>query len=362
MARPALSRAEASVQPRPSRRLTAPAALGPFVSRLDRGARRWRAYHGGMRQVRPFVLLVLCVGVLAVSSAAIFVRLADSPALSTAAMRMVFAALPALALLSLRGRRELPRLGRDDWRWALLSGACLSLHFATWIASLAMTTVSSSVALVTTSPLFVTAFVALRGERVSRATLLAALVCCAGGLTIGAADLGGGRQAIGGDLLALAGAAFAGAYFAIGRRLRAVTSMTTYVGLVYPIAALGLVLIALGGRQPLTGFSSRSYLMFLLLALVPQLIGHSSLNWALGYLSAPFVAISVLGEPVISTILAAIFLGEVPGLTRVAGALVVLAGVYLGLRAELRDAATRSDLRLTDAGAVLPDVATGAGG
>lgn len=313
-----------------------------------------------MRQVRPLVLLVLLAGVLAVSCAAIFVRLADAPALSTAAMRMLFAALPSLALLPLRGRRELPRLGRDDWRWACLSGLCLALHFATWIASLGMTTVSSSVALVTTSPLFVTAFVALRGERVSRATLLAALVCCAGGLTIGAADLGGGREAIAGDLLALVGAAFAGAYFAIGRRLRGVTSMTTYIGVVYPIAALGLVAIALAGRQPLWGFSGRTYLMFLLMAAVPQLIGHSSLNWALGYLSAPFVAISVLGEPVISTVLAAIFLGEVPGATRIAGAAVVLAGVYLGLRAELQAAGDAPGG--ADVSAILPDVATGTGG
>jgi drug/metabolite transporter (DMT)-like permease len=314
-----------------------------------------------MRQVRPVVLLVLFTGVLAVSCAAIFVRLADAPALSTAAMRMLFAAVPALALLPLRGRRELPRLGGDDWRWACLSGLCLSLHFATWIASLGMTTVSSSVALVTTSPLFVTAFVALRGEPVSRATVAAALVCCAGGLTIGAADLGGGREAIAGDALALVGAAFAGAYFAIGRRLRGVTSMTTYIGIVYPIAALGLAVIAFAGRQPLSGFSGRTYLMFLLMAAVPQLIGHSSLNWALGYLSAPFVAISVLGEPVISTILAAIFLSEVPGPTRVAGAVIVLVGVYLGLRAELQGA-ERVPAGVVDVSAVLPDVAAGTGG
>ncbi len=291
-----------------------------------------------MRSVRPGVLIVLFAGVAAVSTAALLVRLADAPALSTSAMRMVFAAVPALMLLPLRGRRDLRGLVRAHWRWAVLSGVCLSLHFATWIASLGMTTVSSSVALVTTSPLFVAGFVALRGERVSRATVLAMLVCLAGGLLIGYADIGRGRDALTGDALAIAGAAFAAAYFAIGRRLRLHASMTTYIGVVYPIAAVGLVVIALVARQPLHGFSGGTYLMFLLMALVPQLLGHSALNWALGYLSAPFVAIAVLGEPVIATVLAAIFLAELPGPWRVAGGAVVLAGVYLGLRAELRSA------------------------
>ncbi|MHB8574090.1 MAG: DMT family transporter [Dehalococcoidia bacterium] len=289
-----------------------------------------------MRDVRPGVLVVLLIGVLAVSCAAIFVRLADAPALSTAAMRMSFAAVPSLALLPLRGRRELRGFSREDWWWTLLSGLCLALHFATWIASLGMTTVSSSVALVTTSPLFVAAFLALRGERVSRATLTATLVCLAGGLIIGYADLGRGGTAIVGDLLALVGAAFAAVYFSIGRRVRTSASMTTYVGVVYPVAALALITISLVGRQPLSGFNGKTYLMFALMALVPQLIGHSSLNWALGYLSAPFVAISILGEPVLSTILAAVFLSELPGPGRILGGLIVLAGVYLGLRAELQ--------------------------
>ncbi|HLZ70128.1 MAG TPA: DMT family transporter [Dehalococcoidia bacterium] len=290
-----------------------------------------------MGRSRAAVVGVLFAGVLAVSAAALFVRLADAPALSTAAYRLLFASVPTIALLPMRGRRELPALHRADWGWLLLSGGCLALHFATWIASLEMTTVSSSVALVTTSPLFVAGVVMLRGERVSRATVLAMLVCLAGGLIIGAADVGGGR-ALAGDLLALAGAAFAGAYFALGRRLRAVTSVTTYIGTVYPIAAIALTVAALAGRQRLSGFDGQTWLMFVLLALVPQLLGHSSLNWALGYLSAPFVAIAVLGEPVIATVLAALFLGELPGPLRIAGGIVVLAGVYLGLRAELEAA------------------------
>lgn len=302
-----------------------------------------------MLRSRPGILTVLFVGVAAVSCAALFVRLADAPALSTAAFRLLFASAPALALLPLRGRRELPRLDGPAWWWFALSGLCLALHFATWIASLELTTVSSSVALVTTSPLFVAAFVIVRGERVSGATLIAILICLLGGLLIGLADVGRGNRAIAGDLLALAGAAFVAVYFALGRRLRVAVSVTTYIGVVYPIAALVLTLIALAARQPLSGFGGKTYLLFALMAFVPQLLGHSALNWALGYLSAPFVAIAVLGEPLIATLLAALFLAEFPGPLRIAGGCVVLAGVYLGLRAELLDAAAGPPSRLSEA-------------
>lgn len=287
-----------------------------------------------MRQASPRVLLVLALGVIAVSFSALLIRWANAPALSTAALRLVFASGPALALLPLYGRRDLPALGGDGSRWAALSALCLALHFTTWIASLELTSVASSVVFVTTSPLFVAALVGLRGEKPAPAMWRAIAVCLAGGAVIGATDIGRGGAAIWGDLLAVAGAFFAGCYWAIGRRLRADLSVTTYTGIVYPLTAALLVVFALGARQPLLGFSAKTYLMFLLMALVPQLIGHSSLNWALGYLTAPFVAIAVLGEPVIATILAALFLGETPGALAVAGGCVLLAGVWLGLRAE----------------------------
>jgi drug/metabolite transporter (DMT)-like permease len=302
-----------------------------------------------MMRSRAQVLVVLAVGVLAVSCAAIFIRLAEAPALSTAAYRLIFASVPSLALLPLRGRRELTKLAPGDWRLIGLSGACLALHFATWVASLEMTTVSSSVALVTTSPLFVAGFVALRGEKVSTGTIVAMVVCLAGGVVIGAADLGRGDRAVLGDLLAVAGAVFAAMYFALGRVLRPSMSVTTYIGVIYPLAALVMTALTLAGRQPLAGFNGRTYLMFLLMALGPQLIGHSSLNWALGYLSAPFVAIAVLGEPVISTALAAVFLSEMPGPLRLGGGLIVLIGVYIGLKAEIQQPPSPAVLTTGDA-------------
>jgi drug/metabolite transporter (DMT)-like permease len=277
-----------------------------------------------MRTISPRVLIVLTIGVLAVSTAAIIIREITAPALSIAAWRLIFASLPALGLLPLRGRRELRRVGRNGVGWALLSGACLALHFISWIASLQMTTVASSVVFVTISPLFVATFDALRGEPPSRLMLLAIAVCIAGGALIGGADLAHGTRSLEGDLLA----------FALGRRLRASLSLTTYTGVVYPAAALLTLLAAIGARRPMLGLDATTYGLLVLLALVPQVIGHSSLNWALGYLSAPFVAIAVLGEPVISTVLAALVLDERPGALQALGGMVLLAGVWIALRAE----------------------------
>jgi drug/metabolite transporter (DMT)-like permease len=277
----------------------------------------------------------LALGVVAVSFAALFIRLAQAPPLAIASYRLVLAALPVLVLAVWRRRRELRGLSVAERRAMLLSGLCLAGHFATWVASLKYASVASSVALVTTSPFFVAGFAFLFvGERTSRRMLVAISICLAGGFVIGAADLATGLRALYGDGLALAGAAFAGVYFALGRRVRSRVSLLAYVGIVYPLCAVVLLVLAIGARQPLSGFNGSTYLYLVLLAVVPQLLGHSSLNWALGYLSAPFVAISVLGEPILSTLLAVIFLAERPGPERIAGGVLILAGVYLALREE----------------------------
>jgi drug/metabolite transporter (DMT)-like permease len=283
--------------------------------------------------MRLSVYLVLGMGVFAVGWAAIFIRLAEAPALSTAAFRLTFAAIPVAGYAALRHRADLGGL-RGGQRWLLLgSGAALAVHFAAWIGSLQLTSVASSVALVTTQPLWAALIAAaVLGERITRATLVAILVATAGGALIGVRDFAAGGEALLGDALALVGAICAAVYFIIGRRLRAGLDLATYIGVVYPVAALLLIATALLSRQPLSGFSGETWLMFLLLALVPQLIGHSSLNWAVRYLPAHIVTVALLGEPVLSTILAIPILGEQPGLLRLVGGAVTLVGVYLALR------------------------------
>jgi drug/metabolite transporter (DMT)-like permease len=283
--------------------------------------------------------------VVAVSWAAIFIRLAEAPALSIAAYRLGLSAVPVGAFALARRRAELARLRRGEWLLLTASGAALALHFAAWIASLSRTTVASSVALVTTQPVWVALLSALvLREPVSLQGALAVLVATAGGVTIAGADIALSGEALVGDALALVGAICAAVYFIVGRRVRPAMSLASYIGVVYTVAAALLLLAALAMGAPLSGFSTRTWTMFVLLALVPQLLGHSALNWALRYLSAPFVSVTVLGEPIISTLLAIPFLGEWPGPVRVVGGAVTLAGVYLAVREEAQLARRRAEL------------------
>jgi drug/metabolite transporter (DMT)-like permease len=279
--------------------------------------------------------MILGLGVCAVSIAAPVIKTIDAPAASIAAYRLLFASVPVLFLALLFRRAELRALSGADFRVIVLSGLCLAGHFATWIASLQFGTVASSVALVTTSPLFVAGFAFLvAGERTSRTALIAIAISLLGGLVIAAADIHAGGLEPRGDLLALAGAVFAAAYYALGRRVRTHVSLLLYIGVVYPVAAGALLGFAAATRQPVAGFSPSTYGFLLVLAVVPQLLGHSALNWSLRYLSAPSVAIAVLGEPILATALAALLLRELPGWQRVAGGVLILAGVYIALRDE----------------------------
>ena len=277
----------------------------------------------------------VAAGVIAVSWAAIFIRLADAPALAISAWRLGLAAVPVAAYALARNGAELRALDRRTWALLALSGVALALHFATWIASLASTSVASSVALVTTQPIWVAllAAVFLR-ERVGLRGLLAIGISVIGGCVIAGADVALSGRALWGDGLALAGAVFAGIYFLIGRRARSTLSLGAYVGVVYTTSAIALFVAALVTRTSLAHFSERTWWMLALLAVIPQLLGHSLLNWALRFFSAPFVSVAIVAEPVISTALAIPFLGEWPGWTRTVGGALTLVGIYLAARDE----------------------------
>ena len=284
-----------------------------------------------MQHGRSSAHLVLFIGVAAVSSAAILIREADAPALVIASYRLGLAALPTGALVLATGRREAYRDGL--WVWPILAGAFLAAHFGFWIASLQQTSVITSVVLVTTNPLFVglaSPFV-LR-ERVSAATWAGIGIATVGAGLMAAEDLGEGLGTLVGDLYALLGAVFGAGYLMIGRRVRPQMSLVGYVGVVYPAAALLLVASVLVAQEPFTGYSTKTFLMLGLLALVPQLIGHSAISWSLAYVPAALVAVAILGEAVGATILAAIVLQETPSGLEMAGALLVLTAVYVALR------------------------------
>lgn len=284
-------------------------------------------------RVRLFDYVVLGLGVCAVSTAALFIREAAAPALVIGAWRLSLASL-VLTGSSLALRRPLLASTTRRSLLTLLAGLFLALHFAFWIASVQQTSIVTSVVLVTAQPLFVAlASGPLLGERPGRAIWAGIALATAGAAVMVGDDLGAGRDTLLGDLYAVLGAVCAAAYFIVGRGLRSTgATWLSYVTLAYSTAALALVALATAGGHPFFDYSTRTFVFFALLALVPQLIGHTALNRSLGYLPAVSVTIAVLGEPVGATLLGTIFLGEEPSAVELAGGLLVLAGVYAGLR------------------------------
>lgn len=288
---------------------------------------------------------VIPLGILAVSTSSILIRYAQQEAssLTVAASRLALAVIFLTPYLLLRHRTELKALTGPDLRLALFSGVMLAVHFGTWISSLEYTTVASSVVLVSTTPLWVAGLAPLLlDEKISPGIAAGMVVALLGGVVVVLSDAEGGLSlqgistlwaglrtggALWGDFLALLGALSGAAYLLIGRHLRDKFSLPVYIFLVYGMAAVLLVLVMFAVDGPPTGLSGRIYLWFVLLALVPQLLGHTIFNWALRYLPTSLVSITLLGEPVGSTVLAAALLGEQPSLLKVFGAILILVGI-----------------------------------
>jgi drug/metabolite transporter (DMT)-like permease len=288
---------------------------------------------------RPY--LVLAAGVAAISSAAILISLARAegvPALSIAALRLCLACVVVVPVALARAGREILGLARRDLVLCIASGLLLAAHFASWTSSFDHTSVMSSVVFVSTNPVFVGIASALVfRERLGSWTIAGIIIAAAGGAAVGILDLGqAGGTSLRGDLLALAGAVCGSGYILLGRSARRRVSLTAYVGVVYAVAAVALLGLAAAARAPLAGFSSRGWLWVALLAVGPQLVGHTSYNWALKYVTATFITVTLLSEPIGATLLAIPILSQVPSPARAAGGVLILAGIVLAARAESR--------------------------
>ncbi len=299
------------------------------------------------RFILPFSLLI---AILAVSTASIFIRFAQTdgaPSLVIAALRLTFATLLLAPFALTRHRAELKSLTRKQVTLGIASGMFLAVHFATWISSLEYTSVASSVVFVSTGPLWVALLSPmLLNEKSTRAAIVGLGLAILGGAIIGLSDACGiqdGIQcpelgqvmqggAIWGNFLALAGAWAVTGYLIIGRKLRAGMSLVPYIFLVYGMAAAALIVIMLAAGKSPFGFEAKTYGWIFLLAAIPQLIGHSTYNWALRYLPAAFVAVTTLGEPIGSAILAFFILRETPSAAVILGGILILLGIFLASR------------------------------
>ena len=283
------------------------------------------------------VILALCASVAIISSASILIKLAAAPVLIIAAYRLGLAAL-VLAPVTLAVRREhLRALSRRDWLIGAVAGSFLGLHFIAWIASLEYTSVASSVVLVTINPIFVgLGMVVIFRERLHPLLVWGIALSVTGGILIGYSDFQVEGQALFGDMLALLGAVFHSGYLLLGQRLRRRLDLLPYITVVYGMAALLVLAAALVTQQSFTGYAPATYLVMVLLALGPQLLGHTAYNWTLRYVSAAVVAVAILGEPVGASILAYFILDESLTLLQLGGGALVLIGIYLALRTQRR--------------------------
>lgn len=282
------------------------------------------------------VFAFLAVGVLAASMSSILIRFAQNdglPSLLIAAGRLTVAALLLTPAALTRHRADLSRLRRIDLLMAGASGFMLAIHFATWISSLEFTSVLISVVFVTTGPLWVALleFAFLR-VHIKQIVIVGLVVAVAGGILIGvtgSSDSAAGGQPLLGGALALCGAVAFAIYLIIGRRLRAKLTLIPYIWLVYSFTAVFLLALALFTATPVTGFPASGYAAVVVLALLPQLVGHTSFNYALRYLSATFVSIASQLEPIGSAVIAFIVFQEIPTEWQLIGSLAIIVGVGL---------------------------------
>lgn len=294
---------------------------------------------------RAIRLLVLAGGVLCISTAAIFIRFAqrEASSLVIAAGRMIVSTFPLLVYILLRRPGSLKQLRGKDLKMSVLSGVFLAFHFAAWISSLELTSITSSVVIVCTTPVWVTlADVALFKTKIAWRTIIGIGLTLLGGILIGASEtcaisragvecqnvvITNNSRVMAGNLLALIGAWMAAGYLLIGRVVRQRVNLSTYALVVYGTAAILLSGTVLLAQLKFTGYSLYFYGFIILLAVFPQLIGHSTLNWALKYLPVTYVTIANMGEPIGSTIFAIILFKEIPTPLKVLGAIIILLGI-----------------------------------
>jgi len=284
--------------------------------------------------------IILFVGVLSVSFAATFIRLAEAPPLVIATYRLTIASIILIPIASIRSApnlKSLTRLPRRDILLILLSSMSLALHFGLWITSLNYTSIASSVVLVTSHPAFVavTSYF-LWGERLNKLTMSGIAVALAGVILINYGGLTFGSQAILGDLLALIAGFAMGAYLIIGGQIRTRIDILPYLTILYTCSAVILLVATMLSGHSLIGYSPDTYLMLILLALIPQLIGHSCLNMAVRLVPVTLVSVAILGEPVGATLLGALILGEMPTTNEIIGGLLILGGIFIVLRRSRR--------------------------
>jgi drug/metabolite transporter (DMT)-like permease len=285
--------------------------------------------------MKPYVILF--VGVLSVSFAVVFIRLADAPPLVIATYRLTIASIILIPVASVRLKKTFIKVSKREIFLVMLSSVFLAIHFWLWITSLSYTSIASSVILVTSHPAFVAiiSFFLWR-ERLNKLTIGGIVFAMAGVVVINYSGVTYGSQATSGNLLALLAGFSAGAYLIIGGQLKKSIDLLSYLAIIYTCAAVMLLIATIVRGHSLFGYSPDTYIMLVLLAIIPQLIGHSCLNLAVRLIPVTFVSVAILGEPVGAIILGYFILDETPTVNEILGSLFILGGIFIVMRRNQR--------------------------
>jgi drug/metabolite transporter (DMT)-like permease len=286
--------------------------------------------------------IVLLIGIISVSSAAIFIRLAIALvevksigfSLFLAASRLIFA---SLVLIPAWKQLRQNRVSRQAYYYAVTAGLSLALHFASWITSLSFTSIAASTTLVTTNPIWIALISWFWWkEKPKKLTLLGIVVALVGSVIIAFSDRAVNTEnfddSIFGNFLAIIGALMASFYFLFGTQAQKLgLNISSYIAIAYTTAALILLPLPLLFGSSYFGYPNLVYIYVLLMAIVSQLIGHTSFNWAVKYISPTLVSLTILFEPIGASLLGFFLFKEIPSLSVLAGGVILLLGVGMGV-------------------------------
>jgi len=286
----------------------------------------------------PGGLVLLLVSLTAVSTSAPLIAVTAAPALAIAFWRNAMASAVLVPIALARNLAELRSLSRREWRLCVLAGALLAGHFATWVPSVSLTSVASATALVATQPVWAALLARTAGRRVRRAVWVGIVVAVVGAALLTGVDISLSGRALAGDALATVGGALAAAYVTAGAAVRVRVSTTSYTTLCYGSCGLLLLAVCLISRQRLGGYDGETWLKLAALTAGAQLLGHSLFNVLLRSISATTLSLAILFEVPGATLIAAIWLGQVPPLSAVPGLTLLLVGTGIVVRSGTRAA------------------------
>ncbi|WP_433595345.1 DMT family transporter [Lysinibacillus xylanilyticus] len=279
-------------------------------------------------KIHPYIPIF--IGVISVSLSAIFVKLANAEAGVIAFYRMLFSVLIMAPLFFWKYTKEIKELRIRDWLFSSVAGIFLAFHFILWFESLNHTSVASSTVLVTLQPLF--AFVGTYfffKENITLKTIFAGVIAIVGSILISWGDFKLSGTAFYGDMLALVACALVTAYFLFGQDVRKRLSLVTYTMVVYAVSTITLFIYVLIKGESFGPYPTMDWIWFILLAIVPNLLGHTLFNWSIKYVSTNVVSIAILFEPVGAAILALLIFKEYLIATQIIGGFIVIVGILL---------------------------------